>query len=133
MTMMAVLGVLPALAGMVAIAAVVTTVIAEVIAQGATGTATQGGADQAAGTAAHAVADHVATGRAQATANGRLGTIAAIRAQYTPCCTPDAGTDGRTSAAADLLADQRTEHAAHGATESGFGIARISRGNARQG
>ncbi|MDR6234178.1 hypothetical protein QE440_001919 [Pseudomonas psychrotolerans] len=53
--------------------------------------------------------------------------------QYTTCCTTHAGTDGRAGAAADLLADQRTEHAAHGATESGFGIARISRSNARQG
>jgi len=83
--------------------------VAHVVAEGATGRATQARTDGRAVRAAHLATDDRATGRAQATADGGFGTAVLVRTYRAGRRATQAGADGCAGAAADLFTDHVTQ------------------------
>ena len=93
---------------MLAATVIVIAGIAHVVAQCATGAATDCRTDHAAGVATNLLPDDVATGCAQRAANGVFSTAAAIRADHAAGSATETGTDRSASVATDLLTNHRT-------------------------
>jgi hypothetical protein len=95
------------------------TVVAQVVAQGTTGGASQASTDGGAGLAAYRAAQQRTACRAQATADGGFGTVAFLRTYRTTGCATDTGADGCASAPAQLLADNVTQDTTQAAANGG--------------
>lgn len=108
----------------------VTTIVAaaaafvvgtHVVPQGAAGSATGSGADQATCAASHTTANHVAAGRTEPATDSRLATAVSVRAYCATCRAANTCANGRPGAATQLLANHRTQNPTQRSAHARFG------------